>query len=218
MRFIFFFHIALLALGLDVVQVDVGNAIDFTGEFTMPANSFVHKSNHGTAMAMSLKDQVRRIQLKDIHAEQVVWIPEKGFMFTIARALQVAYLKSPKVLSLSYGGATPVPIEERLLEQFANHNIVIVAAAGNNGGGRTYYPANYSNPCILNVGTLINGIKAPYSNDADVWLEYVTGDMPGTSASTARMGAVALAYRFAYPQHSCKEIVKIIKQNFGGRK
>ena len=218
MRFIFYFHIAVLALGLDVIQIDVGNAIEFTGDFNMPANWFVHPSKHGTAMALSLKDQAQKLQLAPIYAEQVLWIPGRGFEMTIIKALQLAHLRGTRVLSLSYGGGIPIPSEFLLLKQFAESDTVIVAAAGNNGGGRIYYPANYPNPCMISVGTLVNGVKASYSNDADTWIEYVPGDMPGTSASTARMGAVALAYRFAYPQHSCKEIVKIIKQTFGGRK
>lgn len=218
MKLLFIFHVAICALAVDIIQVDVGNSVSYTGRLNMRKNSYVHPSNHGTDMARSLKNQLDLLNSKPVDAEQITWQPGPQFKMPLLAALHESLTRSVKVLSLSYGGIIVLEEEKAILEEFANRDVVMVAAAGNAGGGRLFYPANYKNKCILSVGTLFNGVRAPFSNDADSWLEYVRGDAVGTSASAARMAGIVLQYKRKYPKHSCDQIVKLVKQNFGGRK
>lgn len=203
-----------VAVGIDLIQVDVGNAIDFKDAvLEMDSTDKIDVTGHGTHMAIALHDELKIQRSKKVIAKQIVW--EYGNPNSLLPALQQSLKEEPKVLSLSYGGKYKNALEEGLI--FANtlNDTVVVAAAGNEGGGRRFYPANYSNSCILNVGTTQNGSKAYYSNDADVWLEYNPKDPTGTSASTARMAAIVLQYRRNFPEYTCDRIVLTVRMLYG---
>lgn len=213
-KLISLFLLCNVALGIDIIQVDVGNAIDFSdGVLEMESTDKIDVTGHGTHMAVALHDELKIQRSKKVHAKQIVW--DYGNPNSLLPALQESLKQEPKVLSLSYGGRYKNALEEGLI--FANtlNDTVVVAAAGNERGGRVFYPANYKNPCILSVGTSESGVKAYYSNDADVWLEYNPKDPTGTSASAARMAGIVLQYRRNYPNYTCDKIVLTVRMLYG---
>ena len=203
-------------LASDIVQIDVGTEIAFSGLLNMPKSKTVHPSNHGTHMAKALESQLKIIKSKPVKAKQIVW----NYSGINARSSLLSALKeviedSPLVLSLSLGGNNYDPDEETLLYINTMNDTVVVAAAGNDGGGVSYFPANYKNACILSVGTTIDGYKASYSNHGKVWLDYNEMDPPGTSASTARMAAIVLKIRRDYPKMNCANVVLTAQMLYG---
>lgn len=200
---------------VELVQIDVGNAINFNSVLVMKPTDDVDISNHGTHMALALENELKEINSKPVIAKQVTWKLASNFAETIVKAMKEALEENPKVISLSYGGVKGNLVEEAFMTAFASIDTVIVAAAGNEGGGKKYFPANYNNPCILSVGTKLDGHKASYSNDANSWLEYHYGDPPGTSASTARMAARVLQIRRKNPNMSCDKVVLTMKMLYG---
>lgn len=197
----------------DIVQVDTGNVLNFSGVLNMKKNEEYHPNLHGTDMAMGLEDELKNIKSKPVSAKQFVWKP--GSFKSMIDALRQAYDEKPKVLSLSFGGNVPNQLEESILILYTLNDTVIVAAAGNEGNDEPYYPANYYNPCILSVGTTKNGIKTSYSNHAKVYLEYNKKDPEGTSSSTARMAAIVLQFRRDNPMMSCKKVVNAMQMFYG---
>lgn len=213
MKYLILFHISVLALAIDLIQIDVGTSKSFTGTLNMEATDVVDLSNHGTQMATALADELRLQKSKPVQARQLVW--DRRSFNTILPALRDAYHEQPKVLSLSYGGPYASKYEEAFLFAHYLNDTLIIAAAGNEGGGTQYFPANYPNPCIVSVGTTIRGKRAPYSNDAMVWLEYNSKDLTGTSFSTARMAAIALQIRRNNPQLDCGKAALLLRMLYG---
>lgn len=197
----------------DIVQIDVGTARTFRGVLNMKATDVVDPCNHGTSMAAALEDELVRQKSKPVNAIQFVW--SRSNFNTIFTALHAAFKEEPKVLSLSYGGGYPSKYEEAFLFAHYLNDTLILAAAGNDGGGTQYYPANYRNPCVISVGTKINGRRAFYSNDADVWLEQNIKDDIGTSASTARMAGIALQVRRNHPELNCSAAGRLLRMLYG---
>lgn len=200
-------------IATDIVQVDVGNAVDFHGILNMPHTEEIDLTSHGTAMAKALENELKLQKSKPVKAVQTVWTLKSTQ--SLWKALSEGLKFDPQVLSLSYGGAKKDSFEEAILFAFALNDTIIVAAAGNNGKGKDYYPANYFNPCLISVGTTLNGHRASYSNEADVWLEYNPMDPPGTSASTARAAAIVLQLKRQNPELSCKDIALTFKMLYG---
>jgi subtilisin family serine protease len=166
-------------------------------------------------MASALNDELLRQHSKPVIAKQILWDLDHNPRESLLKALLISYKENPKVLSLSLGGRRYDTQEEAYVAANTLNDTVVVAAAGNDGGGKTYYPANYSNECILSVGTSYKGKKADFSNHGAVWLEYNPKDPRGTSASTARMAAIVLQIRRQNPELDCKDIVLTMKMLYG---
>jgi len=204
------------ALATDIVQIDVGTEVAFTGVLNMPKSYKIHPSNHGTHMAKALESQLKIVGSYPVQAKQIVWDYEaKNSRNSLLLSLKEAIDESPLVLSLSLGGNRFDPTEEALIHVNTMNDTVIVAAAGNEGGGTNYFPANYSNACILSVGTSLNGYRAYYSNHGSVWLEYNPMDPQGTSASAARMAGIVLQIRRHNPKMNCADVVLTAKMLYG---
>lgn len=210
-----FILLASNLLAIDIVQIDVGNKINFTGVLNMAANDNVITNTHGTDMAIALESELKLQRSKPVYAKQLYWDYYHNSRQTLLKALSNALKENTKVLSLSYGGNVGDRLEESILIAHYLNDTVIVAAAGNDGGGRQYYPANYKNPCIVSVGTTIHGRRTMYSNHADVYLEYNKIDPTGTSASTARMAGIVLQLRRNNPNLTCEKIVLTVKMLYG---
>lgn len=212
--FVFCF-VATVCFSVDLIQIDVGNDIKFTGPLFMDSTEYVNNTNHGTHMALALNDELKKQKSKPVYAKQLAWKYLENSRSALLNLFIEALNEGPKVLSLSFGGKDYDYLEDALLQTLAINDVVIVAAAGNDGGGRRYYPANYRNKCIISVGTTILGKKAKYSNDAQVWLEYNELDPHGTSASTARMAGIILQIRRANPKFSCEDTVVFARTLYG---
>jgi len=196
----------------DLIQVDVGNKIKFTGVLNMSVTENQTSLNHGTQMALALEDELKIQHSKPVYAKQLVW-DLSGF--SLIRALSKALDSNPKVLSLSYSGEIPNFTEEAVLMAHRLNDTVIVVAAGNKGNDEIQFPSGYDNPCILSVGTTIDGVRAVYSNKGKVWLDYNPKDPSGTSASTARMAGIVLQLRRNHPQFTCDKIVLTARMLYG---
>jgi hypothetical protein len=214
-KLISLFFVCNLAFSVELIQVDVGNAIDFSGPLIMKKTEKVNECNHGTDMASALNDELIKQKSKPVIAKQIVWDLDYNPRKSVLTALLEAYKEEPKVLSLSFGGRNYDPTEEAYIAANTLNDTVVVAAAGNDGGGTTYYPANYKNKCILSVGTSFKGNKADFSNNGAVWLEYNPKDARGTSASTARMAAIVLQIRRQNPSFKCADVVLTMKMLYG---
>lgn len=202
-----------LLYATDIVQIDTGNVLNFSGVLNMSKNEEYDSCLHGTDMALGLEDELKILKSKPVDAKQFVWKP--GSFKSMIDALRQSYKEKPKVLSLSFGGGMPNQLEEAILMLHAMDDTVIVASAGNEGNDEPYYPANYYNPCILSVGTTKKGIKTSYSNHAKVYLEYNKKDPEGTSSSAARMAGIVLKFRRDNPKLSCKKVVHAMQMFYG---
>jgi hypothetical protein len=215
------YFLALLVLSLsahaktDLVQIDVGNTVTYQGQLNMKANPGVGSLSHGTAMAKALSLQLALLGSKPVHAKQMMFLPDDDVSYF--KAYSDALKEMPLVVSISLAGFAPSRQEKEAVEKFIQADILVVAASGNFGNLVPLYPARYPHPCIVSVGTLKNGAVARYANTAQVYLEEDPEDLPGTSSSTARMGAIAVVIRKQHPFLRCFEIAQFLNLVYGGR-
>ena len=220
------YFLALLVLSLlatrsskaiDLVQIDVGNTITYQGQLNMKANSAKNRQPHGTAMAKALSLQLDKIIAGLFKWDKRFTIEAKQAMFDLddtdsyLRAYAEALKERPLVVSISLAGFGKSAIEETAVLSLTSIDTLVIVASGNQGNSVKMYPASYSHPCLVSVGTLKNGAIANYSNAAQTYLEQDPEDLPGTSSSTARMGAIAVFIRKLYPYSRCYEIATFLK-------
>ena len=216
------YFLALLCLTLlatrsskatDLVQIDVGNTVTYQGQLNMKANSAKNIQTHGTAMAKALSLQLAKLNGITINAKQAMFDPANtdSYLQAYAEALK----EKPLVVSISLAGFGKSAIEETAVLSLTSIDTLVIVASGNQGNAVKMYPASYSHPCLVSVGTLKNGAVANYSNAAQTYLEQDPEDDPGTSASTARMGAVAVYIRKKYPYYRCYEVANALRGIYG---
>lgn len=214
------YFLALLVLSLsahaktDLVQIDVGNTVTYSGQLNMKANSAKNKQPHGTAMAKALSLQLAKLHAPSVEAKQVVF--DLNDSDSYLRAYAETLKEKPLVVSISLAGFGRTSIEEKAVLSLTSIDTLLIVASGNQGNAVKMYPASYLHPCIVSVGTLKNGAIANYSNTAQTYLEQDPEDQPGTSSSAARMGAVAVVIRKAHPFARCYEVADGLKSVFGG--
>ena len=213
------YFLALLVLSLsahaktDLVQIDVGNTVTYQGQLNMKANSAKNIQPHGTAMAKALSLQLAKLDGITINAKQAMFdlANTDSYLQAYAEALK----EKPLVVSISLAGFGKSVIEETAVLSLTSIDTLVIVASGNQGNSVKMYPASYSHPCLVSVGTLRNGAVANYSNAAQTYLEQDPEDDPGTSASTARMGAVAVYIRKKYPYYRCYEVANALRGIYG---
>jgi len=214
------YFLALLVLSLsahaktDLVQIDVGNTVTYSGQLNMKANSAKNKQPHGTAMAKALSLQLAKLHAPSVEAKQVVF--DLNDSDSYLRAYAETLKEKPLVVSISLAGFGRTSIEEKAVLSLTSIDTLLIVASGNQGNAVKMYPASYEHPCIVSVGTLKNGAIANYSNTAQTYLEQDPEDQPGTSSSAARMGAVAVVIRKMHPFARCYEVADGLKLVFGG--
>jgi len=215
------YFLALLFLTLsnqicatDLVQIDVGNTITYSGQLNMKANSAKNIQTHGTAMAKALSLQLAKLHAPSVEAKQVVFDlnDSDSYLGAYAEALK----EKPLVVSISLAGFGRSSIEEKAVLSLTSIDTLLIVASGNQGNAVKMYPASYLHPCIISVGTLKNGVIANYSNAAHIYLEEDPADQPGTSSSASRMGAIAVFIRKKHPFARCYEVADGLKSVFGG--
>lgn len=219
------YFLALLVLSLsahaktDLVQIDVGNTVSYSGQLNMKANSAKNIQTHGTAMAKALSLQLAKLhklarRVPSVEAKQVVFDLNESDSYL--HAYDEALKEKPLVVSISLAGFDRSSIEEKAVLSLTSIDTLVVVASGNQGNAVKMYPASYIHPCIVSVGTLKNGAIANYSNAAHIYLEQASEDEPGTSSSAARIGAVAVVIRKQHPFARCYEVADALKLIYGG--
>ncbi len=215
------YFLALLVLSLsahaktDLVQIDVGNTVTYSGQLNMKANSAKNIQTHGTAMAKALSLQLAKLHAPSVEAKQVVF--DLNDSDSYLRAYAETLKEKPLVVSISLAGFGRSSIEEKAVLSLTSIDTLLIVASGNQGNAVKMYPASYLHPCIVSVGTLKNGAIANYSNAAHIYLEQDPEDQPGTSSSAARMGAIAVVIRKKHPFLRCFEIAQFLNLVYGGR-
>lgn len=199
----------------DIVQIDIGNAITYEGQLNIFANPNTPLETHGTYMVKALYAQAVKQGGLPITAKQIVFILNDDISYL--KAYATALKEKPAVVTISLAGLVPTIEEYQSVLRLVIGDALILAAAGNQGSSVAMYPASYRHPCVVSVGTLRNGGLARYSNQASTYLEEDLGDLPGTSSSTARMGAVALRLRRQYPYFTCAKIANMLRGIYGKR-
>lgn len=215
------YFLALIVLTLtnqicatDLIQIDIGNTVTYSGQLNLKANSAKNTQMHGTAMAKALSLQLAKIHAPSVEAKQVVFDlnDSDSYLGAYAETLK----EKPLVVSISLAGFGRSSIEERAVLSLTSIDTLVIVASGNQGNAVKMYPASYIHPCIVSVGTLKNGAVANYSNAAHVYLEQAPEDEPGTSSSAARIGAVAVVIRKQHPFARCYEVADALKLIYGG--
>lgn len=220
------YFLALIVLTLsnqicatDLVQIDVGNTVTYSGQLNMKANSAKNIQTHGTAMAKALSLQLAKLHrlarhIPSVEAKQVVFDLNNSDSYL--RAYDKALKEKPLVVSISLAGFDKSATEEKAVLSLTSIDTLVIVASGNQGNAVKMYPASYIHPCIVSVGTLKNGTVANYSNAAHIYLKQDPEDEPGTSSSAARMGAIAVVIRKQHPFARCYEVADALKLIYVG--
>lgn len=197
----------------DIVQVDTGLLPGTKPSFEGPREA-LHP--HGTMMAEAADKQavIEKLSLRN-YQSGCIFSQKQGTCTEEVMALILAETLAPRVISISLQGRYSIPQESLVIKRVQSRGILVVAAAGNDRGLSASYPAAYGGSCMLSVGTTIKGVRAPYSNLGEIWLEQV-GDEQGTSFSTARMAVIAVKYM--NKGMKCSEVKKILVSKYGLRK
>lgn len=196
-----------------------------------PSQTGADTHGHGTRMALLASGLASPLgAAPDTRGQTPVLavktMDDKGFTsaFDLMRAIDFAEANGARVLSLSWGAATPSAFLEQALGRAAASGMVIVAAAGNEPSGQPVYPAAY--PFVLGVGALApDGTRWDRSNFGDFVSVYAPGwagdtDVgsalyAGTSVATAFVANQAARYLADHPAAGRDEVVAWLKQTWG---
>jgi len=197
-----------------------------------PSQSAADTHGHGTRMALLASGRTSPLGAAPDPRGQapvlaVKTMDDNGFTssFDLMRAIDFAEANGARVLSLSWGSATPSAFLEQALGQAASQGMVIVAAAGNEPSGQPVYPAAY--PFVIGVGALApDGTRWDRSNFGDFVALYAPGWASiaddgavlyaGTSVATAFIANQAARYLADHPGAGSEEVTSWLKKVWGG--
>lgn len=147
-----------------------------------------------------------------------------GYIYYSIEGIYYAAANGARVISMSYGGSTPMQTEQQAIDFAYAQGAVCVAAAGNDNNSMVQYPANY-NHVLAVAATDAQDHKADFSNYG-TWIDvcapgvdiYSTtiggyGQMGGTSMATPIVAGLAGLTAAMFPQYSVDQIVDRIKTN-----
>lgn len=205
------------SLPLDVVLVDTGTTESFSGKLSLERTCGACWHPHGTQMARALEDMAQRLSNLDvISATMLIWREPSLLPSVIRDAADL----NPKVIVLALAGSDPSRTEYEAVKYATNRGILVLAAAGNEGRDEPEYPAGYNLKCLVAVSTIKERDQSWNTNRphgpsrGDLYLPQYTGEN-GTSFSTARMAAYAIAYFRVYPNANCKTAKTWLIAKFG---
>lgn len=201
---------------IDIVQVDVGTKRTFSGVLNLPATLEVI-APHGEEMATALQDELTEHGAGPVFARQTVWHYGKE---SPTGAIWEAILFSPKIISMSFGGQERIDSEEKALRFADAHGILLVASAGNRHqleNTKTNFPGALKLPCMVSVGTTLNGERVETSREGEVWLHRYPNEY-GTSYSAARIAGLALVLWRKHPEANCAQVKELLKEETRGEK
>lgn len=168
-------------------------------------------------MARAMKDMIVRIQgLESIYAKMLTW-REPHLLPTVIR---VAADLRPKVIVLALAGDEPSRAEYEAVKYATSKGILVLAAAGNQGRDESEYPAAYKLRCLASVSTIRKhgqswgNHQAQGPSRGEIYLPQYA-DEGGTSFSTARAAAYAIAYFRVYPEATCAAAKEWMISKFG---
>jgi hypothetical protein len=228
---------AVAGPAIAVLDTGVAPTPDMTGVIAAslnaldPSQSAADTNGHGTRMALVASGLAtplgvgpeRTVGLAPVLA--VKTMDDNGYTtsFDIIRAIDFAESNGARVLSLSWGSATPSLFLEQALGQAATKGMVIVAAAGNEPSGKAVYPAAYS--FVLGVGALApDGSRWDRSNYGDFvalaapgWVSIQesvgpAGIYAGTSVATAYVANQTALYLASHPGAGKDEVATWLKE------
>jgi len=147
-----------------------------------------------------------------------------GYIYYSIEGIYYAAANGARVISMSYGGSTPMLTEQQAIDYAYAQGAVCVAAAGNDNSNSVQYPANYNHVMAV-AATDAQDHKADFSNYG-TWIDvcapgvgiYSTtmggyGQMGGTSMSTPIVAGLAGLTAAMFPQYCVDQIVDRIKTN-----
>jgi len=157
-------------------------------------------------MAKALQDMIGHFQNFDsISAKMVTWQDSQR----LPSLIRVAADLRPKVIVLALAGDVPSRAEYEAVKYASDRDILVLAAAGNQGRADPEYPAGYKLKCLLSVSTALSHGetwgegKTQGPSRGEIYLPQYASE-GGTSFSTARAAAYAIAYFRVNPTSSCQ--------------
>jgi subtilisin family serine protease len=78
-----------------------------------------------------------------LHIVKVFGADGWAYSSTLAHAAKLCQAAGANVISMSLGGGTPNPVEQKTFQKLYNEGILSIAAAGNGGNTAVSYPAGY---------------------------------------------------------------------------
>jgi subtilisin family serine protease len=167
-----------LTAGYDFVRMtngiyDQGNGIDDDGNGI--ADEFVGHGTHVSGILITEAPGVQIMPIRVLNSEGM------GTYWEVAAGIKYAVDHGADVINMSLSAPRLTPSLKDALDYAASHGVIVVSAAGTGSGPN--YPAAYSNPALLGVGsTDINDAIAWFSGgqalDTDVYA-------PGTDIYSA---------------------------------
>jgi subtilisin family serine protease len=167
-----------LTAGYDFVRMtdgiyDQGNGIDDDGNGI--ADEFVGHGTHVSGILITEAPGVQIMPIRVLNSEGM------GTYWEVAAGIKYAVDHGADIINMSLSAPRLTPSLKDALDYAASHGVIVVSAAGTGSGPN--YPAAYSNPALLGVGsTDINDAIAWFSGgqalDTDVYA-------PGTDIYSA---------------------------------
>jgi subtilisin family serine protease len=171
-------NLCIVDSGIDGTHEDLA-AVPKTGEnFTKSGRWDTDENSHGTHVAgtiAALDNSVGVVgvapsgKLK-LHIAKVFDAAGSASSVVVARAMMSCWQAGSQVVSMSLGGDSASPIEQRVSTLLAKKGLLLIAAAGNDGNTATSYPAGF--PEVVSVAAIdASKAKASFSQvNADVEL------------------------------------------------
>ncbi|HSW03199.1 S8 family serine peptidase [Aquabacterium sp.] len=168
--------VCIVDSGIDTTHEDLA-AIPKTGEnFTSSGTWDSDENSHGTHVAgtiAAINNSVGVIGVAPsgnlkLHIAKVFDVTGSASSLVIAKAMLSCVRARANVVSMSLGGSSPSPIEQRVATLMSKRGMLVIAAAGNAGDTSTSYPAGFVE--VMSVAAIDeNMAKAGFSqSNADV--------------------------------------------------
>ncbi len=137
-----------LTAGYDFVRMtdgiyDQGNNIDDDGNGV--ADEFVGHGTHVSGILITEAPGVQIMPIRVLNSEGM------GTYWEVAAGIKYAVDHGADIINMSLSAPRLTPSLKDALDYAASHGVIVVAAAGSGSGPN--YPAAYSNPALLGVGS-----------------------------------------------------------------
>ncbi len=183
--------------GIDASHPDLA-AVPKTGQnFTTSGTWDSDENSHGTHVAGTIAAVNNAVGVVGVmpnakihlHIAKVFDASGSASSLTIAKAMFNCWRAGANVVSMSLGGSSASPIEQKIATFMANRGMLIIAAAGNAGDTTTSYPAGFAE--VVSVAAVdSNMAKAGFSqSNADVEIAAPGVGVLSTVPAGSQLGA-----------------------------